>query len=67
LQKRAGILTFRHAGSDIPALHARLMQDRVICSARAGGIRLSPHFYTPQPTLELAVERIRQAIQTIIK
>lgn len=64
-EKRAGILTFRHTGSDIPALHARLMQDRVICSARAGGIRLAPHFYTPQPTLELAVERIRQAIQTI--
>jgi len=66
-EKRAGILTFRHAGSGNPALHARLMQDRVICAARAGGIRLAPHFYTPQSTLALAVERIRQAIQMISK
>jgi selenocysteine lyase/cysteine desulfurase len=64
-QKRAGILTFGYTGANAAALHAQLMQNRVICGARAGGIRLAPHFYTPRSTLELAIERIRQAIQYI--
>ncbi len=64
-EKRAGILTFRHAGSPTPTLHAQLMKNRVICAARAGGIRLAPHFYTPRPTLELGLQKIRQIIQTM--
>ena len=63
--KRAGILTFRHAGIDGAKLHSALMQAQVICAARSGGVRLSPHFYTPEATLEKAMERIRQVIQTI--
>ena len=63
--RRAGILTFRHA--DIPGadLHSALMQRRVICAARAGGVRLAPHFYTPSAVLESAVQQIRQIIQDI--
>lgn len=63
--KRAGILTFRHAGVPAAALHAALMKERVICSPRAGGIRLAPHFYTPEPTLDKAVSQIQQIIQNI--
>jgi len=63
-EKRAGILTFRHAGTDAAALYGQLMKNRVICAARAGGIRLAPHFYTPRPTLELAIDRIQQSLQT---
>jgi selenocysteine lyase/cysteine desulfurase len=61
--RRAGILTFRHracAGGD---LHAALMDKQVICSPRAGGIRLSPHFYTPNRVLERTMDIIRQTIQ----
>jgi len=62
-QKRAGILTFRHAAADSADLHAGLMQQRVICAPRAGGIRLAPHFYTPEATLVSALDMIRQIIQ----
>jgi len=45
----AGIVTFRHCQLD-PAGHAdlyrRLMKAGIVCANRAGGIRLSPHFYT---------------------
>jgi selenocysteine lyase/cysteine desulfurase len=44
-----GIVTFRHRELDLPG-HARLyrmlMESGVICAHRAGGIRLSPHFYS---------------------
>ena len=66
-EKRAGILTFVVKGSPSPALHAQLMKSRVICSARAGGIRLAPHFYTPRSTLETTVSRINQTIQNMYK
>lgn len=62
-RRRAGILTFRCAGIAGPELHRALMERRVICSARAGGIRLAPHFYTPQSVLEATLGHIRQAIQ----
>lgn len=63
--RRVGILTFRHA--DIPGdkLHSALMQQRVICAARAGGVRLAPHFYTATSVLEAAVDKIRQIIRKI--
>ena len=64
-EKRAGILTFRHVGADNTVLHAELMRRRVICTARAGGIRLAPHFYTSRATLELAIERIEHSTQNI--
>ncbi len=64
-RKRAGILTFRHPGVNSTELHAGLMQRRIICAPRAGGIRLAPHFYTPEATLVSAVDTIRQIIQTI--
>ena len=64
VNKRAGILTFRHHGSAAKALHAELMRNRVICAARAGGIRLAPHFYTPHSTLDLALDKIEHLIRT---
>jgi selenocysteine lyase/cysteine desulfurase len=64
-KKRAGILTFRHADTNPAALHGALMRNRVICAARAGGIRLAPHYYTPQTVLEATLSKIRQSIQLI--
>ncbi len=45
----AGIVTFRHKQLDSQAhaeLYRRLMDSGVVCAYRAGGIRLSPHFYS---------------------
>ena len=63
--RRAGILTFRHDEAATPALHASLMKNRIVCSARAGGIRLAPHFYTPRSTLESALDKIIHIIQFV--
>ncbi|MDQ6981692.1 MAG: aminotransferase class V-fold PLP-dependent enzyme [Mariprofundus sp.] len=45
----AGIVTFRHRQLDSRGhadLYRRLMKAGIVCANRAGGIRLSPHFYT---------------------
>jgi cysteine desulfurase/selenocysteine lyase len=53
--RRAGILTFRSATMPGAELHRALMARSVICSARAGGVRFAPHFYTSKDALERAV------------
>lgn len=55
-ERRAGILTFRVPGADNEALYRRLMAEGVVCAKRGGGIRFSPHFYTPHAVLERALE-----------
>jgi selenocysteine lyase/cysteine desulfurase len=64
-RRRAGIVTFRHANCPGDRLYAALMEQGVICSPRAGGIRLSPHFYTSENVLKRSTDIIRQTIQTI--
>jgi cysteine desulfurase/selenocysteine lyase len=51
-----GIVVLRH--KDIPAAHLYryLMQHRVLCALRGGGVRFSPHFYTPREQLQQAVK-----------
>lgn len=55
-ERRAGIVTFRAEGHDPAVLHEQLMQQQIICAPRGGGIRLSPHFYTPRHKINRAVE-----------
>lgn len=53
----AGIVTARRPGLDAEAhaaLYRRLMAEGVICALRGGGIRFSPHFYTPDAALSRA-------------
>jgi len=65
----AGIVTFRHRQLD-PAGHAdlyrTLMTAGIVCANRAGGIRLSPHFYTDvdafMPCWEQACSKITKSI-----
>ena len=48
-ERHGGIVTFRCRGLDGDGhgkLYRRLMGSGVICANRAGGIRLSPHFYS---------------------
>lgn len=51
----AGIVTFRHRDRSSADLHAHLRGRGVICAARGGGVRFSPHFYTPMAHLDRAV------------
>ena len=59
-ERRAGILTVRCKNSDNDALFSRLSSNNLLCAKRAGGIRLSPHFYTPQTVLDRALELLHQ-------
>jgi selenocysteine lyase/cysteine desulfurase len=56
--RRAGILTFRVPGVASGELHAELMKRRVLCAQRGGGIRFSPHYYTPFEVLDRALEQV---------
>ena len=55
-ERRGGILTVRCHHMDRDMLFSRLSSRGVLCAKRAGGIRLSPHFYTPQPVLDEVLE-----------
>ena len=54
-ERRSGIVLFRHDRLPSADLYARLMQAGVICAARGGGVRFSPHFYTGGDSLRRAV------------
>ena len=58
-ERRAGIVTFRIEGCDTNQLFAQLKDAWVICAARGGGIRWSPHFYTSQEVLDRALDTLR--------
>lgn len=62
-ERRAGILVFRHPQVDSRALYNRLMAAGVLCALRGGGVRFSPHFYTPRRALERAVALVREAVK----
>ena len=51
-EKRGGILTLRRKAGDEKALFRKLLHHKVLCAYRAGGVRLSPHFYTAQAELD---------------
>jgi selenocysteine lyase/cysteine desulfurase len=54
-ERRAGIVTFGLPGVASDILFRHLQAHGVICALRGGGIRFSPHFYTPRAVLERAV------------
>ena len=54
-QRRAGIVTFSLAGQKSEDVLNHLKANQVICAHRGGGVRFSPHFYTPKSVLEKAV------------
>ena len=61
--RRSGILTFRLSRQDSAALFSRLQDAGVFCALRGGGIRLSPHFYTPIGQIERALHLIEHYSQ----
>ncbi len=60
--RRAGIVTFRFPDDDTEKRYLFLQEQGVICALRGGGIRFSPHFYTPQAVLDKALELACQTI-----
>ena len=57
-KRLSGIVTFRSDRIDSEKLYRHLMQRKVLCAARGGGVRLSPHFYTPREQLDQALELV---------
>lgn len=57
---RAGIVTFTLPGHDIQSLFQNLRANNVICAYRGGGIRFSPHFYTPEAKILKAVDILHE-------
>ena len=55
-ERRAGIVTFRVPGVDQHALYKTLMQRNLMCASRGGGLRFSPHFYTPMEHMQRAID-----------
>jgi len=56
----AGIVTFNIEGQDMAELYSKLMNNKVICANRAGGLRFSPHFYTSQNKIDKGLEVLRR-------
>jgi selenocysteine lyase/cysteine desulfurase len=52
---RAGIITFNVPDLPVEQLYSALMARQVLCAQRGGGIRFSPHFYTPLAVMDAAV------------
>jgi selenocysteine lyase/cysteine desulfurase len=59
-EERSGIVTFRVPGADNAALWKALMGRKAVCSHRAGGIRLSPHFYNTPEEVDRMFEAVRE-------
>ena len=51
-----GIVVFQHKHVTAMRLYRHLMQNRVLCALRGGGVRFSPHYYTPTSQIQQAIE-----------
>ncbi|RMF18545.1 MAG: aminotransferase class V-fold PLP-dependent enzyme [Gammaproteobacteria bacterium] len=60
-ERMAGILTFRMKNKVLEAVHENLSEHGVVCALRGGGIRLSPHFYTPENQIDELIRLIAAA------
>jgi cysteine desulfurase/selenocysteine lyase len=56
----AGIITFKKLNVDNERLFQHLIDNNMFCALRGGGIRLSPHFYTPMEHLDKAIAVIME-------
>lgn len=63
-ERRLGIYTVRVAGRDSRQLCQELAAEHVICAGRGGGVRFSPHFYTPYAALEKTLDTVERLART---
>lgn len=60
--QHSGIVTFKIKNVNSETLYTTLMKQGVICACRGGGVRFSPHFYTPQSIIDNAVNKVKSII-----
>lgn len=63
-RRLSGIVTFRSDRLTNDDLYHYLSEKQVLCAPRGGGIRLSPHFYTPREQLEQLVSIVQNIVTT---
>ncbi len=56
----SGIVTFYKEGLASEHLYQQLMARKVLCAHRGGGVRLSPHFYTPRSQLDQVLKYVQE-------
>jgi len=61
----SGILTFQVHGKDSEQIYQLLMQEKVVCAHRGGGIRFSPHFYTSEEQMDRACQVLEKVIRRL--
>lgn len=60
--RRAGIITFHHPHKETDALVEALQAAGILCAKRGGGVRFSPHFYTPRASLDRALTALARVL-----
>ena len=61
IHRHAGIFVFRKTGVENDVLYKFLVEKGAVCALRGGGVRFSPHFYTPNQKLDTLLEWVREA------
>jgi len=59
----AGIVTFKINNSNTDDIFNTLTAQNIVCAKRGGGIRFSPHFYTPTEKIDNAVKILKQTVE----
>lgn len=60
--RRAGIVTVDVGAEQRSASYQHLQDKGVICAMRGGGIRFSPHYYTPDESLDKAIHHLLESL-----
>ena len=59
-RRLSGIVTFRARSIEGDDLYRKLVGKGVLCAARGGGVRFSPHFYTPREQIDQALSLVAE-------
>ena len=54
----AGIVSFRHAKTEAPAIVRRLRERGMIAATRQGWVRMAPHFYISPDDINRVLEEL---------
>lgn len=61
---RSGIVTAAVDGVESETLVARLRDEDIVCSPRAGGVRISPHAYNTDDEIDAAIDAVGRLVGT---
>ena len=60
MHRHAGIFTFCKTGVENEHIYKYLVEKGAVCALRGGGVRFSPHFYTPDHKLDTLLEWVQE-------